>query len=275
MNSRHLWLLALGVAALVGAPRDAVAQANLAGRVQESIEVTERRIELAESLVPQADPSRATSEIALARQLQARARSAFASTQFGLAEKSTLEARNHADRAIAIVRGLPDPDRVQVQVERTAELAERARERLADCTDTRARALLRVALEMQGRAEAGVRESRHLAALQLTMSARERLFKAMRLCNVAENLGENAARALSRTDDVIARAGEVSEADETGPAREQLARAVSLQAEAKSEYRDEHFESALRLTHTARLIAKRVLQRMVSPGADSGPRERR
>ena len=38
--------------------------------------------------------------------------------------------------------------------------------------------------------EGAVRESRYLAALQLTLSARERLLKAMRLCKVTESAAE-------------------------------------------------------------------------------------
>jgi hypothetical protein len=252
---------------LLLAPSGAGAQGQWSGRVQDALELTDRRIELADALVPPGDVSQAASELTLARQVQVRARSAFDAGQYGIAERVTLEARSHADRAIAIIRGLPDPDRVLMQVERTAELAERARERLADCTDTRARALLRVGLEMQSRAEAAVRQSRHLAGLQLTMSARERIFKAMRLCNVTESLGELAARALQRTDDVIARAREALDEQGAPEARRALERAVSLQFEAQAEYRAERFETSLRLTHTARLAANRVLR--------PGPRGRR
>jgi hypothetical protein len=271
MTARHFCIPALVALAALLAPVGAGAQGGWSGRVQDALEITERRIELADALVPQGDVSRASSELTLAKQVQVRARSAFDAAQYGIAERATLEARTHADRAIAIVRGLPDPDRVLVQVERTAELAERAGERLADCTETRARSLLRVGQEMQVRAEAAVRQSRHLAALQLTMSARERLFKAMRLCNVTESLGENAARALQRTDDVIARAREALDERGAPEARRNLDRAVSLQFEAQAEYRAERFEASLRLTHTARLAAKRILRPVQGPG----PRGRR
>lgn len=275
MTPRTFWILVTVVLATVVLPLRVAAQGPLAGRVQESIEITDRRIELAERLVQETTSAQAASELAVAKQLQSRARSAFGTSQYGLAERSTLEARNHADRAIAILRGLPDPDRVQVQVERTAELADRARERLGDCSEVRAKSLLRVGLEMQARAEAAVRESRHLAALQLTMSARERLFKAMRLCNVAEGLGEQAQRALQRTEDLLARAREALEDGGSDEVQGALERATAMQAEARSEYRAEHFESALRLTHTARLMAKGAMQRARAPAAGSGSRGHR
>ena len=268
MIARHFWFAGLISLVALLAPAGATAQAQWSERVRDAIEVTDRRIEIADALVPPGDVTQAAAELALARQIQVRARSAFDAGQYGIAERATLEARAHADRAIAIVRGLPDPDRVLVQVERTGELVERARERLADCTETRARSLLRVGEEMQARAEAAVRQSRHLAALQLTMSARERVFKAMRLCNVAESLAENAARALQRTDDVIARARETLEEQGAPEARLALERAASLQFEARAEFRAGRFEASLRLTHTARLAAKRALR----PGQGPGPR---
>lgn len=271
MNARPPWIrlfpALIALAALL-APVGASAQGS---RVQDALELTDRRIELADALVASGDATQAAAELNLARQIQVRARSAFDAGQFLIAERATLEARGHADRAIAIVRGLPDPDRVLMQVERTAELAERARERLADCTELRARSLLKVGLDMQARAEAAVRQSRYLAALQLTMSARERLFKAMRLCNVTDSLRENAARALQRTDEVISRAREVIEEQASPEATKAIERAVSLQLEAQAEFRAERFEPSLRLTHTARLAAKRALR----PGQGAGPRGRR
>jgi tetratricopeptide (TPR) repeat protein len=259
MNARQLGWVALFAAVAMLAPL-AGARAQGSGRVEDALDLTDRRIELAESLVPAGDATAAAAELALAKQVQGRARTAFQAGQYGIAEKSTLEARGHADRAIAIVRGLPDPDRVLVQVERTRELAERARERLADCTETRARALLRVGFDMQSRAEGAVRESRHLAALQLTLSARERMLKAMRVCKVSESAEELARRALQRTDERISRAREVVDGAAPPEARREFERAVGLQNEAQSEFRAGRHEAALRLTHAARLAADRVLR---------------
>lgn len=259
MIARRSWFIAFVAAIALLAPASSDAQGQWFGRVQDALEVTDRRIELAEALVPPGDGSLAVSELALAKQVQVRARSAFDASQYGIAERATLEARAHADRAIAIVRRLPDPDRVLVQVERTGELADRARERLADCTETRARALMQVGEEMQARAVTAVGQSRYLAALQLTMSARERIFKAMRLCNITESLAEHAARALQRTDEVLARAREALENEPTENTRRALERATALQLEAQGEYRAARFEAALRLTHASRLVVKQVL----------------
>ena len=240
-------------------------------RVQEAIDVTDRRIELAETLVARGEHAQAAAELDRGKNMQASAKQAFGSGQFGLAGRLTLEARAHVDRAISIVRGLPDPDRVQLQVERTREILERSRDQIEGCDQPRARALLHVALEMQERAELALRESRYLAALQLSMSARERAFKAMRLCKVQESLQGTAQRALQRTDDTITRAREAVERAGSEQSRSMLARAEALQAQAQGEYRSEHWEAAMRLTQSARTLAQRAA-RMASNGSEGGRR---
>jgi hypothetical protein len=266
MTLRHFWIWAVLLAALFWAP-GARAQGTGFGRAQDAIDVTERRIELADALIPDTPSTPATNELALARQIQSRARSALAGGQYAIAERTTLEARAHADRAIAIVRGLPDPDRVLIQVERTSEIVDRARERLGDCGEDRARALLRVGQEMQQRAMVAVDESRYLAALQLTMSARERILKAMRLCNVTETLSETASRALRRTDDVISRAREAADHGGSEEAVRALGHASSIQDDARAEFDSGHYEASLRLTQSARLIALRIARRAPRPGS--------
>ena len=274
MSSRNSWLPLFLVVAAVLSPVGALAQDGIPGKVQDELDFTDRRIEFADALVEDGASTPAAGELALARQIQVRARSAFSAGQYAAAHRSTLEARAHADRAIAIVRGLPDPDRVQMQVERTGELAERARERLAECQEPRAKALLRISLEMQARAEAALRESRYLAALQLTMSARERLFKAMRLCKVAEALGESAAHALQRTEEVLSRARETLDAGGAPEDRRALDRAIALQTEAEAKYRAEQYEAAIRMTQNARHIAQRVVKGR-PPSAPGGAAGRR
>lgn len=250
-----------GMLALVCWAMPAGAQEMSAPRVQEAIDLTDRRIEVAETLVAGAASNQpAALELNAAHDLQIRAKSTYSANQLALAFRLTTEARGHAERAIAIVRGLPDPSRVSTQVERTRDILERARERLTDCDNERARALLRVATEMQTRAETALRESRFLAALQLTMSARERAFKALRLCNIEESLQVSANRALQKTDEVITRAQDAVSDSQSEQARQALARAESLQSDATREYRAEHYEAALRLTQSARALAHRAIR---------------
>lgn len=257
--SRALLLLVGGLCLAAGT-MPAVAQVVTSDRVQYALDLTDRRIEQARTVTSTAPNEAVRVELDAAMNLQSRARSAFTASQLALALRLTLDARRHADRAIAILRGLPDPDRVVAQLERTREVLDRARDRIEECQNDRARAMLRVAVEMQGRAEAAAEDGRYLAALQLTMSARERAMKALRLCNVQDDLEQGAERAMQRTDEVIARAQDVVGERGGERARQFLARAIDLQAEAGREFQAERYASSLRLTQSARTLAQRAIR---------------
>ncbi len=259
------WLFLIALASLVLSPAAGRAQGVTSERVHMAIEETDRRIELAETVVSTSDDAQARGELGLARDLQGRAKSAAASELFIMAGQLTGQARGHADRAITLVRGLPAPDRVMAQLERTREMLDQAGQRIQECGDDRARAMLRVALEMQGRAESAEQSSRHLGALQLTMGARERGLRALRLCRMEESVQVAAEHALGRTDEALARVREQldSEAGRAAPpmAREALTRAIALQDEASRQFRDGHCEASLQLTLTARRLAHRAVGR--------------
>ncbi|HEY2956018.1 MAG TPA: hypothetical protein VGK89_12300 [Candidatus Eisenbacteria bacterium] len=253
-----LALLGLTALAPVAGAQDPV------DRVQTALDQTDRRIEQAQSLLASSDNERARFELNLAINIQAQAKSVFGAgtnpAVFPQVVRLTLEARAHADRAIAIVKGLPDPDRVQIQLERTREVIDRARQRIEECDINAARALLQVGIEMQVRAEAAFAEGRFLAALQLTMSARERVLKALRMCNAEENLGDSAERVLKRTDEVLARVQDVVAERGDERARDALARAQQLEDRATEEFRAQRFEASIRLSLAARAAAYRAIR---------------
>jgi hypothetical protein len=254
----------------LAAPPNAGAAVLVGEHVQVALDRTDERIELAQSLTASADNQQAELEVSAAVEVQAQAKAVFQQAMAATGEMQsrlfqqtielTLRARARADRAIALIRGLPDPERVMSQIERTRDLLDRARDKIEECDNDRARALLRVALEMQARAEAAVRESRYLAALQLTLSARERALRALRLCNAEENLQEAAERALRRTDEVLSRATEVVEEHGNERAQEVLKRAERIQTEAHAQFRASHFAVSLRLTLSARTLAYRAIR---------------
>jgi hypothetical protein len=250
-------LMSLALLGALALATPASAQGDLQ-RLIDALELTDRRIQLAKDLLAASPNHQAAVEVDMAVSLQANARAAFGEARYAAAGKATFDARIHADRAIALLRGLPDPGRVEEQLQRTRELLDRARDRLANCTVPMARDLLRVALDMQARAEASYRETRYLAALQLTMSARERAHRALRLCNATESLEESVGAALQRTDEVLAHAHEVVDANGTDRARRLLANADSLQARAHAEADAGHLRLALRLTREAREQAVRA-----------------
>src|SRR5262245_25243702 len=130
MKPLNLILTVLAVLGLAAAAPIANAQDGRE-RVQYELDRTDRRIEQAEELLASVDNERARAELNFAISLQAQAKAVFAVPAIAYLDRTmrlTLEARGHADRAIAIVKGLPDPDRVRVQLERTREVIERARQ---------------------------------------------------------------------------------------------------------------------------------------------------
>lgn len=266
---RFLFLIVCATLTTLG-PRPASAQEVTGERVRFALERTDQRIELAQSLVAGANNTQAQLEVEAALNIQGQARQVFdqalaaaGDLQLRLLKQAldlTFRARARADRAISLIQGLPDPERVLAQVDRTHELIERARDRIEECDNERARALLRVAVEMQLRAETAAHESRYLAALQLTLSARERALRALRLCNMGDNLREACERAIHRTDEVIARARDILAERAPERARTLLSRAERVQGEASSQFRAEHFEASIRLTQSARGMTQRAIR---------------
>ncbi len=252
-------VLVLLVASL-GVPGAAQAQRGGPGRIRSAIEVTQRRIEQAEAVVSGSGDEQARLALDQARVLQARSRSAFGAGRYPMAARLTLEARRGAERALSSARGLPDPDEILVQLERTRDLLDRAAAPIRTCRDERARAMLQDASALQARAEAAGEGRRFLAAMQLTVSARERGLRALRLCNLDEDVRDAAERALRRTDEVLARARDRLQA--VGPARgrEALGRVVRVQDDAWRQYRDGRHQAALRLTLSARALARRAMR---------------
>lgn len=229
-------------------------------RAQLEIDRTEQRIERARSIVTGTGNAVAQGELDMAIRVQVDARAALAAGRPRIAIELTLRARASADRSIAIINGLPDPDRVLAQLDRTREMIDRARERIEECNQDRARALLRTADDMQARAADAARGGHYLAALQLTMGARERVLRSLRQCNLKENVRDGAERTLSRTDNVIQRAQDQLDSNASEAAQHLLALAVETQSRARQELQDEHLEPSVRLTLSARAFAFRAMR---------------
>jgi hypothetical protein len=252
--------LALALGVLIAHPALAQLPPPDPARVQDAIDITDRRIQQAKDLLAVTPNAVAAAEVDQAVQLQGIAKQYFAQARYAAAARATFDARVHADRAVALLKGLPDPGRVQDQLVRTREVLDRARHRLAQCDLPAPREMLRTALDMQTRAELAYSETRYLAALQLTMSARERVLRALQLCNAGDSFGDTVEHALQRTDDELARAHELVGADADERSRQLLANADSVQLRAKVEAQAGHPRVALRLTRMAREQAYRAIR---------------
>jgi hypothetical protein len=251
-----LWLLP-GVA---GWTVPAVAQSAAPQRLVRELAVTDERIQSAAALLRSTPRRDAEQALTRARALQAEARDALArSAPPRRVAGLTLRARTLADRSIAMLRGMPDDDRVNGQIERTRGVLDRARGRVRECADGAARDLLREAEDVQRRAEAAAAERRPLAALQLTFAARERAQEAVRRCGGAgtSDARDAARRALETTDDLLERARATPGAG-SGRAAPLISRATTLQEQARGAYQAERFPAALRLATDAGALARRA-----------------
>jgi len=110
---------------------------------------------------------------------------------------------------------------------------------------------------MQARADSALVEGRSLAAQELSLEARERAFRALQLCNLGEDLPGTVNFALKRTDQVLARAR--GNAPGNPAAQQSLNEAARLQARAQQEFRQQHVDESLKLTHSARAAARRAV----------------
>jgi hypothetical protein len=243
-----------------GAPPPGQRPEDFAAQVQQAIQHTDERIDRAENMERRSPSPDSKPFLDDARLLQARAKQALAAHEPELAMRLTMRARGHAERSILTAQGLPDPDRVTAQLERTRDLLALASERLEGCPDARAQQQLQIATDMEQRAEDAARSERYLAALQLTLGARERTTRAMRQCNRGEDARDSAERALRRTDEILARAQGVVGGGPEQPPRDALARGLEAQAEARREFAGAHFERSLMLTQGARSLAYRAIR---------------
>ena len=120
--ARWFRLVTLAVPALALLACAGTASAQDPARVQDELARTDLRIERADLVLTRSPNPEAQPFLDQAKLIQARARTAFAARQPGIAVRLTLQARGAADRAISMVRGLPEPDRVTAQLERTREI---------------------------------------------------------------------------------------------------------------------------------------------------------
>lgn len=252
-------IAALVVAVALVAP-PAHAQPRAIERLRLALDQTDQKIEQARNAAAASPDRRADAEVLTAESVQSRARAALNAGRPRIALDLTFEARTHADHVIGMFKGLPDPDRVNAEVERTGEILDRTRQRVQACDRPRAQNLMSLAGVMQERAQAALAENRYLAASELTMGARNHAFRAMRICGLQDDLPASAELALRRTDDLLAQARDSMGGSGSKPAGAALSEGSELQSRAQTEFRARRFEPSLKLTQAARAMAHRALR---------------
>jgi hypothetical protein len=194
------------------------ASAQTQDDIRAAIERTDDVISRAQEVVGGSGNAEAEADLQLAIQLQTSAKAEFSVGHNLRALDLTKRARLAAERAVARITG-GDGDRVLAQLERTANCSTASASESPTATTIAPRRCCKPRSRSRRAPEAAASEKRWLAALRLTMSARERAMRALRLCNLEDNLQEAAERALTRTDEIIGRAKDAVSEHDSEPAR--------------------------------------------------------
>lgn len=204
--NRLLPLLLIGIALIVFMVQPVFGQS--ASRVEEEIEFTDKVIHRATQLVGESGSAQAVQYLDKAIHLQSIAKENMqGNTESKSAMSFTMQARTHAEKAIAIVRsGGENQELVQRELERTQEILNRAQEYFDLAQLDRTLAIYEQALSAQNKAEELFNQNRQKMALTSTLKAREILesgLESARLSRQAEKELERAGMLIDRATEML------------------------------------------------------------------------
>jgi len=190
--------------------------------------------------------------------------------RYGYALKFATAAREHGKAAVAAIRGRVGSERVKRELDRTDALIEKAQAKLGTGAARRATEVLNKAVELQRQARQTLADSRPLAALRLTLAARELLFRAWESvrARVTPDLVE---QALAENDALITDWTEDIQALGDGPA-DLLEQGIRQQQAARWLFEQDKLQPALTECHAARELLRRAVEMVKTEDAPSEPR---
>jgi hypothetical protein len=256
MRSGRIAAAIVALLLVLGSATDAPANSRRS-EAERELQITKSVIEKVRRLVDESENRRARDTLRRAMDLQNRAEREFRGNGFAVTVKLTLVAREYAKRAGKLA-GEPSENREFVfrQLERTRDMLRKTREHAGEIGETQAEEILRAAYERQDQAETAFREHRFRVSLRMTQLARELAQKALEM--VGEEPGASPQRVLSamkETDEIL---GRVSR-DLGGTRSPLLEEAYELQDRAEAHLNGGRFGPALKLTLTARDLAKKAV----------------
>jgi hypothetical protein len=244
--------------------RERARQAKLAAGINpDKVREEVRRTRDAEAefgpIIARANDPRANELWKMAQTEQRTAEDHLAAGRYGYALKFTMAAREHGKAALAVVRGRVGIERVKKELDRTDALIEKARARLGQVADKRATEVLNKAVELQRQARQAFTENRPLAALRLTLAARDLLLRAWE-AGRAGVTSELVEQALAENDGLISEwAGEIR-ASGNASAAKLLEQGIKHQETARELFGQQRLKPALAECHTARRLLKRAVE---------------
>jgi len=159
-----------------------------------------------------------------------------------------------ADQAFAQIR-----EEVEKELDRTDRVIERAKEAVAESSNPKAQYLLKLTMNLQGRAKEAFEGERFWLAAKLTLRAREKAFEAIGVTKRSEENENLVLKAIERTDQIIAKAKEKIFSTENQRAFSLLEVAIRNQQRAKEFYHEHKLKVALKLTLKARGSAQKSI----------------
>lgn len=219
------------------------------------LERTDEVIRRVQPLVENAGIPEASALLNEAIRIQEQAREAYRGNRFRMALGYTLNARGKARDAGAMVE--IDPERVQAEIRRTAELMAEFGPVVKRAQLPRAGELWRMAETEQATARDEFNGRRFRFALKFTLAARMHAKEAFELCR-GEADPERIRLELERTRALIDRVAEPVKSSGNELANQLLQRAVGLQEQAENALRERQMLRALKLTFAGRELAWRA-----------------
>jgi tetratricopeptide (TPR) repeat protein len=219
-------------------------------RVEEELGKTDRLIEQAHQIVGESGSEQGWQYLEKAVFLQENAWDHYLNRQLYQAERLTFQAREHAEKAISIIRkDSQERGTVERELDRTDELIQQARERLDMSSSKSGMAtILESALTTQNTARELYLQNRQKMALTATLRARELIQKGIE--SVQET--NQAFREIERTEMVMDRARDMLGQLDLNQAPPAFENALQMQTRARELYDEGNHKLAQEYTLRAR-----------------------
>ncbi len=224
-------------------------------RVRAELERTDAVIAEVRAVVEPSNNQDARLLLEQAVEMQNAAWNGYHGKRYRWAYSRTLAARLRAREAQELV--VAGPERVEAEIQRTADLMKDAEPVLKRSEDPRVQELWRMAQTEQNQSRENLRARRFRLALRLTLAARSHIRTALRLLGPFI-IPERVAMEIERTDQLLPRITEPLRATHNVRAQEMLTRAGEWQVRAKNAFREKRPAEALRFTLASRDLLLRA-----------------
>ena len=236
---------------------------DMMGRLEQELQRTDEIIQRAVELVRDAGNAQAAQLVKKAIEIQTEAHISFRNGRFAMCASQTKGARELAQKAMGLVQRPEErQDRVQLELERTDEMIQAAREEISPEWPETAMALLAGAQRQQENAWEYLRANQLRPALRLTLQVREMLRKLQH--HMSGTRPDEIRREVEQIVELVRRAS--GEAEESGQrhriqlaerAREMLMRAQEALQDGRARAARQHLQQAERLAQQSLRLENR------------------